>query len=61
MAKMFVGNSTVVGFDLRNEQHTPAGDTYAQGATRGTGIRPRDDGTDASGLTWASTSYALPG
>jgi endoglucanase len=37
LAKMFAGNPTVVGFDLRNEPHTPAGDTYAQGATWGTG------------------------
>ena len=37
LAKMFAGNPTVVGFDLRNEPHTPAGDTYALGATWGTG------------------------
>jgi len=37
LAKMFAGNPTVIGFDLRNEPHTPAGDTYAQGATWGTG------------------------
>jgi endoglucanase len=37
LARMFAGNPTVVGFDLRNEPHTPAGDTYAQGATWGTG------------------------
>jgi endoglucanase len=37
LAKMFAGNPTVVGFDLRNEPHTPAGDTYAEGATWGTG------------------------
>ncbi len=36
LAKMFAGNPTVVGFDLRNEPHTPTGDTYAQGATWGT-------------------------
>jgi endoglucanase len=37
LARMFAGNPTVVGFDLRNEPHTPAGDSYAQGATWGTG------------------------
>ncbi len=37
IAKLFAGNPTVIGFDLRNEPHTPAGDTYAQGATWGTG------------------------
>jgi endoglucanase len=42
LAKRYAGNPTVVGFDLRNEPHTPAGDSYAQGATWGTG----DPGTD---------------
>ena len=42
LAKMFAGNPTVVGFDLRNEPHTPAGDTYAQGATWGTGDTSTD-------------------
>ncbi|MGE5287393.1 MAG: cellulase family glycosylhydrolase [Micromonosporaceae bacterium] len=37
LAKRYAGNATVVGFDLRNEPHTPTGDTYAQGATWGTG------------------------
>jgi endoglucanase len=37
LAKRYAGNPTVAGFDLRNEPHTPAGDTYAQGATWGTG------------------------
>jgi endoglucanase len=37
LAKRYAGNPAVVGFDLRNEPHTPAGDTYAQGATWGTG------------------------
>jgi endoglucanase len=37
LAKMFANNSTVIGFDLRNEPHTPTGDTYAQGATWGSG------------------------
>ena len=27
----------MIGFDLRNEPHTPTGDSYAQGATWGTG------------------------
>jgi endoglucanase len=42
LATMFAGDPTVIGFDLRNEPHTPAGDSYAQGATWGTG----DTGTD---------------
>jgi endoglucanase len=42
LAKRYAGNPTVAGFDLRNEPHTPAGDSYAQGATWGTG----DPGTD---------------
>jgi endoglucanase len=42
LAKRYAGNPTVAGFDLRNEPHTPAGDSYAQGATWGTG----DTGTD---------------
>jgi endoglucanase len=37
MAKRYAGNPTVIGFDLRNEPHTPAGVAYAQGATWGTG------------------------
>jgi endoglucanase len=37
IAKRYAGNATVIGFDLRNEPHTPTGDTYAQGATWGTG------------------------
>lgn len=37
LARRYAGNPTVIGFDLRNEPHTPAGDTYAQGATWGTG------------------------
>ena len=37
LAKRYAGNPTVVGFDLHNEPHTPAGDTYAQGATWGSG------------------------
>jgi endoglucanase len=37
LATMFANNPTVIGFDLRNEPHTPAGVTYANGATWGTG------------------------
>ncbi len=37
LARRYAGNPAVIGFDLRNEPHTPAGDTYAQGATWGTG------------------------
>jgi endoglucanase len=42
LAKRYAGNPTVVGFDLRNEPHTPAGMTYAQGATWGTGDTATD-------------------
>ncbi len=42
LAKRYAGNPTVIGFDLRNEPHTPAGDTYAQGATWGTGDASTD-------------------
>jgi endoglucanase len=42
LATMFANNPTVIGFDLRNEPHTPAGDTYAQGATWGTGVAATD-------------------
>jgi endoglucanase len=42
LAKMFANNPTVVGFDLRNEPHTPAGVAYAQGATWGTGDTTTD-------------------
>jgi endoglucanase len=37
VAKRYAGNSTVIGFDLRNEPHTPAGVAYANGATWGSG------------------------
>jgi endoglucanase len=37
VARRYAGNPTVIGFDLRNEPHTPAGVAYAQGATWGTG------------------------
>jgi endoglucanase len=42
LATMFAGDPTVVGFDLRNEPHTPSGDTYAEGATWGTGDTSTD-------------------
>ncbi|HLH58960.1 MAG TPA: cellulase family glycosylhydrolase [Streptosporangiaceae bacterium] len=42
LARRYAGNPTVVGFDLRNEPHTPAGDTYAEGATWGTGDTATD-------------------
>jgi endoglucanase len=42
LAKMFAGNPTVIGFDLRNEPHTPTGDSYSQGATWGTGDTTTD-------------------
>ena len=42
LAKRYAGNPTVIGFDLRNEPHTPAGDTYAEGATWGTGDTSTD-------------------
>jgi len=42
LARRYAGNPTVIGFDLRNEPHTPAGDTYAQGATWGTGTAATD-------------------
>ncbi|HEX9541586.1 MAG TPA: cellulase family glycosylhydrolase [Streptosporangiaceae bacterium] len=42
LARRYAGNPTVIGFDLRNEPHTPAGDTYAQGATWGTGVAATD-------------------
>ncbi|WP_232248490.1 cellulase family glycosylhydrolase [Streptacidiphilus rugosus] len=37
MAKRYAGNSTVIGFDLRNEPHTPAYTAYSAGATWGSG------------------------
>jgi endoglucanase len=37
VATMFANNPTVIGFDLRNEPHTPTGVAYAQAATWGTG------------------------
>lgn len=37
LAKRYAGNSTVIGFDLRNEPHTPTGVAYANAATWGTG------------------------
>src|SRR5579872_342088 len=37
LARRYAGNSTVIGFDLRNEPHTPTGVAYANAATWGTG------------------------
>jgi len=37
IAARYAGNSTVIGFDLRNEPHTPTGVAYANAATWGTG------------------------
>jgi endoglucanase len=42
LAKRYANNPTVVGVDLRNEPHTPQGDTYAEGATWGTGDTTTD-------------------
>ena len=42
LATMFASDPTVIGFDLRNEPHTPEGDTYAEGATWGTGNTATD-------------------
>lgn len=42
MAKRYAGNATVIGFDLRNEPHTPTGVAYAQAATWGTGDTTTD-------------------
>jgi endoglucanase len=42
LATRYANNPTVIGFDLRNEPHTPAGDTYAEGATWGTGNTSTD-------------------
>jgi endoglucanase len=37
IAGRYAGDPAVIGFDLRNEPHTPAGESYPQGATWGTG------------------------
>jgi endoglucanase len=42
LATMFANDPTVIGFDLRNEPHTPTGDAYTQGATWGTGNTATD-------------------
>ena len=42
MAKRYAGNPTVIGFDLRNEPHTPTGVAYAAAATWGTGDTSTD-------------------
>jgi endoglucanase len=56
VAKRYANNPTVVGFDLRNEPHTPTGDTYAQGATWGTG----DPNTDVR-LAYQNAGNAVVG
>jgi len=56
MAKRYAGNPTVIGFDLRNEPHTPAGVAYAQGATWGTG----DPNTDIR-LAYQNAGNAILG
>jgi endoglucanase len=56
LAKLFAGNPTVIGFDLRNEPHTPSGSTYAQGATWGTG----DPATDVR-LAYEDAGNAILG
>jgi endoglucanase len=56
IAKMFANNPTVVGFDLRNEPHTPAGVPYAQGATWGSG----DPNTDVR-LAYEQAGNAILG
>ena len=42
LATMFANDPTVIGFDLRNEPHTPSGDTYGTDATWGTGNTSTD-------------------
>jgi endoglucanase len=42
VATMFANNPTVIGFDLRNEPHTPTGVAYAKGATWGSGDTSTD-------------------
>ena len=42
MARRYAGNPTVVGYDLRNEPHTPADTPYEDGATWGTGDKATD-------------------
>jgi endoglucanase len=37
LARRYANNPTVIGFDLRNEPHTPTGVAYASAATWGTG------------------------
>ena len=56
IAKRYAGNPTVIGFDLRNEPHTPAGVAYAQGATWGTG----DPNTDIR-LAYQNAGNAILG
>jgi endoglucanase len=42
MARRYAGNSTVIGFDLRNEPHTAGGSYLTGGATWGTGDTTSD-------------------
>lgn len=42
IARRYAGNPTVIGYDLRNEPHTPTDLPYAQGATWGTGDTATD-------------------
>jgi endoglucanase len=56
LAKRYAGNTTVIGFDLRNEPHTPTGVAYANAATWGTG----DPNTDIR-LAYQNAGNAILG
>lgn len=56
LAKRYANNPTVIGFDLRNEPHTPTGVAYANGATWGTG----DPNTDVR-LAYENAGNAILG
>jgi len=56
LATRYAGNSTVIGFDLRNEPHTPTGVAYANAATWGTG----DPNTDVR-LAYQNAGNAILG
>ena len=56
LARRYAGNSTVIGFDLRNEPHTPTGVAYANAATWGTG----DPNTDVR-LAYQNAGNAILG